>query len=416
MRRDVSMAKEINVIKRGQQNFTLIGKAKLGQYSFKIDEQSKKSAYIYSQANLTLKTKEGEISASVMGGYNPEKDNVIYAFSKGDKDNKGQSFTVSWEDRFDKEIIETVADMKLFKAGVSKKEDGSIEYVKFLHPYDFISHLEQHMVDGEVYVVRGELQYQEYNGEMQIKKNITSVTLAKEEIANDPETHEAKFSTTILTDSNFLGRPNKETMTVPVNAYIVDFFNKYNKQEIVRIVNGKEKNGLTMPVPKSFDFKIAKDMETTKKLLKYLKPKRGAVTEIVMEGIFSKSQGELKGEELTIDDLDDDIKFMVEVGAYTLQEALGKVNFVYGEKTPEKMLLTRPAIKKIEGKDGSSTLAVNYTPDKYNEEDLVIENILKVNNAKFKSNEEDEEEDIFNEEETEDDDDLDLDDDWSDIF
>ena len=410
------MAKEINVIKRGQQNFTLIGKAKLGQYSFKIDEKSKRSSYIYSQANLTLKTKEGEISANVMGGYNPEKDNVIYAFTKGNKDNKGQSITVSWEDRFDEEIIGTVADMKLFKAGVSKKEDGSIEYVKFLHPYDFINHLEQHMVDGEVYVVRGELQYQEYNGEMQIKKNITSVTLAKEEIANDPEAHEAKFSTTILTDSNFLGRPDKETMTVILDTYVVDFFNEYNKQEIVRMVNGKEKNGLTMPIPKSFDFKIAKDMETTKKLLKYLKPKRGAVTEIVMEGIFSKSQGELKGEELTINDLDDDIKFMVEIGAYTLEEALGKINFVYGEKTPEKMLLTRPAIKKIEGKDGSSTLTVNYTPDKYNEEDLVIENILEVNNAKFKTNEANEE-DIFNEETTEDNDlDLDLDDDWSDIF
>ena len=410
------MAKEINVIKRGQQNFTLIGKAKLGQYSFKIDEQSKRSSYIYSQANLTLKTKEGEISASVMGGYNPEKDNVIYAFTKGNKDNKGQSITVSWEDRFDEEIIETVADMKLFKAGISKKEDGSIEYVKFLHPYDFISHLEQHMVDGEVYVVRGELQYQEYNGEMQIKKNITSVTLAKEEIANDTEAHEAKFSTTILTDNNFLGKPDKETMTVIVDAYVVDFFNEYNKQEIVRTLNGKEKKGLTMPVSMSFNFKIAKDMETTKKLLKYLKPKRGAVTEIVMEGIFSKSQGELKGEELTIDDLDDDIKFMVEIGAYSLEEALGKVNFVYGEKTPEKMFLTRPAIKKVEGKDGSSTLTFNYTPDKYNEEDLIIENILEVNNAKFKTNEEDEEEDIFNEETTEDNDDLDLDDDWSDIF
>ena len=81
------------------------------------------------------------------------------------------------------------------------------------------------------------------------------------------------------------------------------------------------------------------------------------------------------------------------------------------------MLLTRPAIKKIENKDGSSTLTVNYTPDKYNEEDLVIENVLKVNNAKFKTNEVDDEEDIFNEETTEDDDDLDLDDDdWSDIF
>ena len=38
------MAKEINVIKKGQSAFQLIGKAKLGQYSFKIDEQSKKSA------------------------------------------------------------------------------------------------------------------------------------------------------------------------------------------------------------------------------------------------------------------------------------------------------------------------------------------------------------------------------------
>ena len=414
------MAKEINVIKRGQSTFQLIGKAVLGNYTFDLERKSKNSDWVSNRMNLTVETKEGRISAEMYGGYYPTKTNTIYVHGKdeNEKDDFKNMFQVDFEDRFDEEVLEQVGDMCFTKVALEVGEDGKLIYKNFLHQMDAIEYIKDNLKDGDVINVKGELKYKFYNGEMQIKKNITSVYLViKEEVVNDVDSHVSKFTQTILTDSNFLGRPDKETMTVPVDAYIVDFFDEnQNKQEIVRMVNGKQKKGLTMPVSMSFDFKIAKDMETTKKLLKYLKPKRGAVTEIVMEGIFSKSQGELKGEELTIDDLDDDIKFMVEIGAYTLEEALGKVNFVYGEMKPEKMLLTRPAIKKIEGKDGSSTLAVNYTPDKYNEEDLIIENILEVNNAKFKVNEEEEEEDIFNEEETEDNDDLDLDDDWSDIF
>ena len=61
MRRDVNMAKETTLIKKGISNFKIVGKVIKNDYTFDLDKQSQKSDYIYSQMRLNIKTKHGNI-------------------------------------------------------------------------------------------------------------------------------------------------------------------------------------------------------------------------------------------------------------------------------------------------------------------------------------------------------------------
>lgn len=66
------MANEKNVITKSDwvSNFTLIGEAKVNDYTFKIDEHSNKSSWIYNSMNLGIDCGEkfGTVFADLMGG------------------------------------------------------------------------------------------------------------------------------------------------------------------------------------------------------------------------------------------------------------------------------------------------------------------------------------------------------------
>ena len=407
------MAKETTLIKKGISNFKIVGKAIKNDYTFDLDKQSQKSDYVYSQMRLNIKTKHGNIACQAMGGYSPSKPNTIYCFGKdenGKMDTKNR-FQVAFEDRLDEDIIAKVADMNLFTAGLEKDENGKTIYVKFLHQKDFIEYISEKLENDMVVTVRGNIEYGSYNGERQIRKNVTSIILAKEDITE--EDYEATFTQTVLTTKGFLGKPEAEKGVVPITLYIVDYIKEFEGQKIIKMVNGNEREtGVMFPTLQTIDFKLYRDMDTTKKLLRAFNPsKKNMVTEIVVDGIFTKGEV-LETETVSIDELPDDIKFMIEIGAMTEEEALGKVSFKGGNKLPETMLITRPSVKKTE--DG--LLGFNVVDGKYTEDDLLIENILNANEVKLKKEEEQEEEFGFEEENEEEDEDIFGDDDWSDIF
>lgn len=409
------MAKETTLIKKGISNFKIVGKAIKNDYTFDLDKQSQKSDYIYSQMKLNVKTKHGNISCQAMGGHSPSKPNTIYCFGKdenGKVDTKNR-FQVAFEDRLDEDIIAKVADMNLFTAGLERDENGKITYKKFLHQADFIEYISEVLENDMVVTVRGNIEYGSYNGERQIRKNVTSIILAKEDITE--EDYEATFTQTVLTTKGFLGKPEAEKGVVPITLYIVDYIKEFEGQKIVKMVNGNEREtGVMFPTPQTIDFKLYRDMDTTKKLLKAFNPsKKNMVTEIVVDGIFTKGEV-LETETVSINELPDDIKFMIEIGAMTEEEAVGKMSFSGGNKLPETMLIIRPSVKKTE--DGG--LGFNVIDGKYTEDDLLIDNILEANEVKLKKEEEEEQEEEFGfeEENEEEEDDIFGDDDWSDIF
>lgn len=65
-------------------SFNLIGAAKITEHTFKIDEKSEKSSWIYNLLNLGIDCGEkfGTVFCEMMGGYSEEQAGLIYAHGK----------------------------------------------------------------------------------------------------------------------------------------------------------------------------------------------------------------------------------------------------------------------------------------------------------------------------------------------
>ena len=73
--------------KNWSNSFVLIGEAKINEYTFKLDEKSEKSDWVYNSLNLGVYCGEtcGTVYAEIMGGYGAERDNVIYVHGKDEE-------------------------------------------------------------------------------------------------------------------------------------------------------------------------------------------------------------------------------------------------------------------------------------------------------------------------------------------
>ena len=79
--------KKVIVKKDWVANYNLVGEAKINEdYTYKIDERSEKSNWIYNSMNLGIDCGEryGVIYADMLGGYGEDRENKIFAHGKKD--------------------------------------------------------------------------------------------------------------------------------------------------------------------------------------------------------------------------------------------------------------------------------------------------------------------------------------------
>ena len=358
------MVKEsTNTLKKGVSQFQLIGEAKINDYTFKIDEQSA-SGWVYNSMNLGVDCGNGNtVYCDMMGGYSSVNDSVIYVHGKTENDNGKEvddyenRFTVDWEDRFNEDIIEQVGNQCFITVGLEKDNKGKTFSKKFLSAYDAIEYIKENLEEGTVINVKGNLKYSSYQGNTQVKKEVTSVFLSK---ADDPSKYSATFQQTILIDKDSLDKYDKESGSFPINAYVVDYVGKYgeNKQEIKQNV----------AFPKTFQFNISEtELEKGTKLAnKLFKAKKDNVNELLVEGDIIEGQAKIN---ITLDDVPDDIKELIELGAYTEEEALAKC--AVGNTREKKMVIRKPVIR-IVGEGDDKTPTIIRTDDKYKFDDLIF--------------------------------------------
>jgi hypothetical protein len=363
---EMQMAKKKEPIplKKGASTFHLIGKAKIGDNAFSIDSESSSSDYIYSRANIGVDTGNGNVVyANLMGGYFAENDNVIYVHGKDedDKDDYSNRFTVDWEDRFDEDILKSVGKGCFISVGIEKDSKKNTYVKKFLSAYDAIDYLNEYLTDGTVVSVRGNLQYQYYEGSVTVNKNITSIYITNVE----PEKYCAKFEQTILLDSDSIGKLDKEKETYTIDAYVVDYVSKVDGEQIKKNVS----------FFKSFELEMNKDKpELTKRVLdKYFKvKKKDGIVELGVEGILQEGASIATA---NIDDLSDDLKDLVELGLMTEEEALAKCT---DGKKERRMIITKPLVRKSD-EDENVTVTIVRDEDKYTRDDLVfIESLINI--------------------------------------
>lgn len=374
-------------------NFTLIGEAKVGDYTFSLDNHSERSDWIYNRMSLGVDAGEkyGTVFAELMGGYGSERgdQNIIYVHGKREdgSDDFENSYTIHWDDRFDEDILADIGSLCFLTVGLEKDVKDKTVYKQFLSAYDAIAYMQEHLEEGMVVNVKGQLKYSVYNDVVQCKKEINSVVLS----SATPDKYRASFTQTILLDKDSCTKSsiNKDKSVLEIYAYVTEKFKEFNGYDLTD--GGKIKGGQVVPLRKTFEYNIPDltNGEQVKKIMdKVFKVKKG-VTQIVFDGEFSEAGASITA---TMDDVPDDIKELIELGMYTEEEALAKCS-ENGNKE-RRMLLTRPVVRMV-GDDDNKVPQILREEEKYTDEDLLLDCLVK-------NDEEEDDEVPFEEEDTDD--------------
>ena len=352
--------KERKALKKGKASFNLIGRVKVTDKTFNLDN-SYDSGWTDNSMYVGVDCGGGNvIYAEMRSGFFPDKDNVIRAYSKDEKDDEGKSKSVeiAWEDRLDESLYDSISDSSFLTVGVEKDVKEKTVYKKFLTAYDAVDYLNEHLEDGMIVNVKGTLGYSEYEENVSTKKDITSIVLSKVE---DEKDFKATFSQTILVDSKSIGKKNEEKNTIELSAYVVDYVGKpkIDGEKIVVRQN--------VTFPKTFEVAINENPEITAKMLqKFFKPKKGKVAEITVTGNLVEGGSTVI---ITEDDIPDDIKELIEMGLYSEEEAEKKIAVGNNGNREKRMIILKPDITYV-GKDENRKPTVAFEDAKYDEDDL----------------------------------------------
>lgn len=355
------MAQEKKIIKKSDwvSNFTLIGKPVINDYTFKIDEKSDKSKWVYNALNLGIDCGEafGTVYAECMGGYSEENENKIFAHGKKDdgSDDFEKQIIVDWEDRFNDEVLEEIGSLSFITVGLEKTSEGKTFYKNFLSAYDAIAYIKEHLTEDMVVNVKGNLKYSSYNDNVQVRKNINSIVLSK---VDDASKYAARFTQSILIDKDSASLKNidKDKGVIYVDAKVLDYLKEYNDIE----VKGQ------FPYDKQFEFAMDFSNEAAcKKIMEKLFKVKKGITQITFEGDLIEGGAVVTA---TWDDIPDDIKDLVEMGVYTEEEALAKCTANGGRE--KRMVLKKPMIKLV-GDD--KVPVIQKFEERFTEEDLVLD-------------------------------------------
>lgn len=356
----MAKSKKRKALKKGKAAFTLIGKVKVTDKTFNLDN-SYDSGWTDNQMYLGVDCGNGNmVYGEMRGGFFPDDDNILRGFSKDDKDDDGKSkqVEIAWEDRFDEELLDTVADTSFITVGVEKDVKGKTVYKKFLSAYDAVEYLNDHLEDGMIVNVKGNIGYSEYEDNVTVKKEITSIVLSKVE---DEADFKATFTQTILLDFDSIGKKDPEKNTMALNAYVVDYVGKPK-------IDGKKveiKKNVTYP--KTFEVAINENPEITAKMLqKFFKvKKKGSINVLTVMGNLIEGAAIVN---ITDDDIPDDIKELIEMGLYSEEEAKAKCA-VGGNNRERRMVILKPDITYV-GQDDERKPTVAFEEGKYEDSDL----------------------------------------------
>lgn len=335
-------------------SFSICGKLRLNDTSFKIDAQSNKSNYVYNSMRFPVDCgeKHGGIWVELFGGYSVDNPYPINCFTK-----EGDKLEVDWEDRNDPELIEKVVNSALVTVGVERTTEGKVHQKKFLSAYDAIKYAHEYLRDGAMVKVWGKLEYSLYEDNVSIRKTIAGIVLVDDPDAQEPY---ANFTQSILVDKDSVGKDSydKDKGVMYVDARVLDY---------VREVNGVEIKG-QYPFNVQFEFPYPEDnQERAKKAIaRFLKPKKG-IKQITFKGELVESGASVKA---TIDDISDDIKELIDMGFYTEDEVLTKC--ATRGSTERRMILIRPDFKLV-GEEDNKTQVIRETDNAYTEEELAFD-------------------------------------------
>lgn len=357
-------------LKGGTARFKITGRVKIDEDSLPGAQQKEGSTWRHVNSSFRVQTDEGNsIYVRIWGGYKTDNP-ILYKFSA---DRSEGMIQVKWDSRKESSVLEKVSNASLLRASLEKDETGKRITKEFLSEIDFEEYLQEHLHDGQLVTLTGEVEYSEYQGEVQRRFNLRNIYMA-ESYEKDGETVEPTqesllYQTYILDNDSVSRRANKELddngQTV-INAFVPQYVSS------VRI-NGKYRElKKTVPYAQGLVVRVNKksdgtdDLELKKKLVeKVFNVPRGTVREVTTINKIIEGYNES-----TVDNLEDvmspELRELVELGIMT-EEEIKEQTSIRGNKISE---IEYKGVRTHKNPDTGEVRPAIFD-DKYTEEALV---------------------------------------------
>lgn len=349
----------------------------------KKDEKTKETKKMLS---MTFGIKETDMNMAFVEAFDSQQ-KVIKTM---DVDN--EKMDVDWDDRFDEDIIEKVANYRKYIVDLGDEHGGRQE---FITAYDMIEHLREHLpnYDGRV-VVTGQFTRDWYAKKKTYfsKFRIQNVFAAPEERKNRLLlTMDLFYNKSSLDDSDF-----DENKKMTLDCYIEQYINKDEGRKYVPIqvvFSGAKYDLENEKHKKLFDYKM-----------KYIKVKNKNMVHIPWEIVLLRGAEEAEFDESM---LTDSQREQVELGIKSVDDFRPKGN-IYGDRIDEFRLFE----PKLEGDYADGVLECDDTADEFEEKifvpaaDETMEEAKKNSKSaksKSKKDEDDDDESPFDKDEDKDD-------------
>lgn len=349
----------------------------------KKDEKTKETKKMLS---MTFGIKETDMNMAFVEAFDSQQ-KVIKTM---DVDN--EKMDVDWDDRFDEDIIEKVANYRKYIVDLGDEHGGRQE---FITAYDMIEHLREHLpnYDGRV-VVTGQFTRDWYAKKKTYfsKFRIQNVFAATEERKNRLLlTMDLFYNKNSLDDSDF-----DENKKMTLDCYIEQYINKDEGRKYVPIqvvFSGAKYDLENEKHKKLFDYKM-----------KYIKVKNKNMVHIPWEIVLLRGAEEAEFDESM---LTDSQREQVELGIKSVDDFRPKGN-IYGDRIDEFRLFE----PKLEGDYADGVLECDDTADEFEEKifvpaaDETMEEAKKNSKSaksKSKKDEDDDDEPPFDKDEDKDD-------------
>ena len=308
----------------------------------KKDEKTKETKKMLS---MTFGIKETDMNMAFVEAFDSQQ-KVIKTM---DVDN--EKMDVDWDDRFDEDIIEKVANYRKYIVNLGDEHGGRQE---FITAYDMIEHLREHLpnYDGRV-VVTGQFTRDWYAKKKTYfsKFRIQNVFAAPEERKNRLLlTMDLFYNKSSLDDSDF-----DENKKMTLDCYIEQYINKDEGRKYVPIqvvFSGAKYDLENEKHKKLFDYKM-----------KYIKVKNKNMVHIPWEIVLLRGAEEAEFDESM---LTDSQREQVELGIKSVDDFRPKGN-IYGDRIDEFRLFE----PKLEGDYADGVLECDDTADEFEEKIFV---------------------------------------------
>lgn len=316
-------------LSHGKSQLYLTGVVKLSEDTFE-NEKTSKNGYTYKRMGFSVKVgKERSIWVGMMGGY-AQGNPIIYAFNKNN-----EPIQINWKMRNNEQVLEQIAEYSFYKIALEKDNEGKLITKKFVSEYDAINYLKDHLEDGMNVVISAEADYSLYNDDVQRQFKVKTLALDEGYTDKEKAKHEhrdpaARLSQTYLIEEDSISENYEEELeengVTTINAYVPQYLGKVDGKELKKVV----------ALPQQFTVRVKDDnVEGAKALVgSVIKPESSdAVREIsmrmnILDG-YSTSQVQLEE-----DDLPDEVKQLIEVGAMSLED-VKRETYVSGDRVSE---------------------------------------------------------------------------------